>query len=394
MTKKLHKSSSKPKTVKKTAPKKETLVSAKKPVIVETPKEQSHLQKYQWRNAFTTLFALIALLFAASFIFNTHGNPFLGNGGSTGDEVNQGGPRQDLYPLTIEYMRQQEYPGSDVTIEQALPGGSNYDRYIASYKSDGLKIYALLTVPHGEKPATGWPVIIFNHGYIPPAEYRTSERYIEYTDAFSRNGYIVFRSDYRGHGNSEGSPEGGYYSPAYTIDVLNAVSTMKKYKDADPNRIGMWGHSMGGHLTLRTMVTTNDIKAGVIWAGVVADYKDLDKNWTRSYPFVPSERELSARRVTKQQLVEKFGSVDENPKFWNAIAPINYVKDISGPMQIYHGTSDGEVPLLFSERLDQALKNANKSTELFVYENDDHNLALNLYTALDKSVAFFDKYLK
>ena len=119
--------------------------------------------------------------------------------------------------LSIEYMRNQEYPGSDITIEQTLPSGSNYSRYIASYKSDGLKIYALLTIPQGEKPSSGWPVIIFNHGYISPIQYKTTERYLTYTDAFSRNGYIVFKSDYRGHGNSEGKPEYPEYSPAIQL---------------------------------------------------------------------------------------------------------------------------------------------------------------------------------
>src|SRR3989338_11464332 len=143
------------------------------------------------------------------------------------------------YPLSIEYMRQQQYPGSNLTLEQNLPNGSNYNKYIASYKSDGLKIYALLTVPQGEKPSGGWPVIIFNHGYIVPSEYRTTEKYIAYADAFSRNGYIVLKSDYRGHGNSEGNAPGGYGSPAYTIDILNAISSIKKFRDVDINRIGM-----------------------------------------------------------------------------------------------------------------------------------------------------------
>lgn len=307
---------------------------------------------------------------------------------------NDGGPKENLHPLSIAYMRVQEYPGSDVVIEQTLPPGSNYDRYIVSYKSDGLKIYALLTVPQGEKPKNGWPVIIFNHGYIPPAEYRTTERYIAYTDAFSTNGYIVFKSDYRGHGNSEGNPEGAYYSPAYTIDVLNAVATMKKYKDADPTRMGMWGHSMGGSTTLRTMVTTKDIKAGVIWAGVVADYKDLAQNWHRNRPFVPSEKEQATRRPGRQMLIDKYGNFDENPTFWNGIAPINFVADISGPIQLHHGTVDEEVPLLFSQRLDEALKKVGKPVEMFPYEGDDHNIAANVNVALERSVKFFDKYLK
>src|SRR3989338_345000 len=160
-----------------------------------------------------------------------------------------GGLLDDLHPLSIESLRKGEYPGSDIVIEQTLDPGSNYQRYIASYKSEGLKIYALLTVPNRDPLASPqddnkkFPVIVFNHGYIPPTQYKTTERYIAYTDGFSRNGFIVFKPDYRGHGNSEGKPEGAYGSNAYTIDVLNAVSSVKKYKDADPERIGMWGHS-------------------------------------------------------------------------------------------------------------------------------------------------------
>ena len=99
-------------------------------------------------------------------------------------------------------MRARTYPGSDISIEQTLAPGSNYQRYYVSYQSDGLKIYALLTVPNGAKPASGWPVIVFNHGFIPPTLYRTTERYIAYVDAFARSGYIVLRSDYRGHDKS------------------------------------------------------------------------------------------------------------------------------------------------------------------------------------------------
>lgn len=301
-------------------------------------------------------------------------------------------------PLSIEYMRRQIYPGSNIVIEETLSPGSNYDRYIASYKSDGLKIYALLTVPQGTPPSTGWPVIIFNHGYIPPEQYQTTERYVAYTDAFSRNGYIVFKPDYRGHGDSEGRPEGAYYSPAYTIDVLNAVSSIKKYSGADPNRIGMWGHSMGGTITLRSLVVSKDIKAAVIWAGVVASYQDLATNWhrpsTSPQPFVPSQREQAARRPGRQELINKYGSFEANPQFWQSIAPISFVKDISAPIQLQHGTADEEVPLLFSQKLYDALKAANKTVELYTYEGDDHNLSNNLDNALDRSVAFFDKYLK
>lgn len=298
------------------------------------------------------------------------------------------------HPLMIGQMRQRNYFGSDLVIEQVLEDGSNYHRYIASYLSDGLKVFGLLTVPMADKPKDGWPVIIFNHGYIPPAEYKTTERYGAYTDAFSKNGYIVFRSDYRGHDNSEGNPEGAYYSPAYTVDVLNAVASVKKYLDADAQRIGMWGHSMGGHITLRSMVVTKEIKAGVIWAGVVASYEDMATNWKRSRPWMPSQREQAFRRPGRQALIDKYGNFDQNPIFWQSISPIYFVKDITSPIQIHHGTEDEDVPKLFSERLDEALKTAGKTVEFYSYEGDDHNLSANLNTALERSVNFFNKYLK
>ena len=89
-----------------------------------------------------------------------------------------------------------------------------------------------------------------------------------------------------------------------------------------------------------------------------------------------------------------YGDFKTNPQFWESIAPISFIKDISGPIQLHHGTADEEVPILFSERLDEALKQAGKPVEFYTYEGDDHNLSNNLYTALDRSVKFFDTYLK
>lgn len=308
----------------------------------------------------------------------------------------QGGPKLVPNSLSIQALREGEYPGSDISIEQTLPSGSNYSRYIASYKSEGLKIYALLTIPNGAPPEDGWPVIIFNHGYIPPSEYRTTERYIAYTDAFSQNGYVVFRSDYRGHGNSEGRATGGYGTNDYTIDILNAISSIKKYPGVDISKIGMWGHSMGGHITLRSMVVSDDIKAGVIWGGVVVSYPDLLAKWRRGpagttpTPFPTT----SNRGGWRKGLTQEFGTPDENPEFWNSISSNSYLSDISGPLQLHHGGADESVPPEFSEILNDEMKTAGKVSEVFIYPGDDHDITNNFSLAMNRSVAFFDKYLK
>lgn len=300
------------------------------------------------------------------------------------------------HPLMLSVGRAREYPGSDVVIEQTLAPGSNYNRYLASYQSDGLKIYALLTVPRGEKPATGWPVIVFNHGYIPPTQYRTTERYVDYVDRIARSGYIVFRSDYRGHGNSEGEARGGYGSPDYTIDVLNAVGTMKRFPDADPQRIGMWGHSMGGYIALRAMVIDPSIKAGSIWAGVVASYPDLIARWRRpssgNAPSVPPVG--STARRWREELQQLYGTPQENPEFWNSISANSYLAELSAPIQLHHGTADTSVPVLFSELLNEQILAVDGYSELYTYPGDNHNISQNFGTAMQRTIEFFDKYVK
>jgi dipeptidyl aminopeptidase/acylaminoacyl peptidase len=213
---------------------------------------------------------------------------------------------------------------------------------------------------------------------------------VAYVDGFARNGYIVFRPDYRGHGFSEGEALGGYGTPDYTIDVLNALASIKRYPAADANRIGMWGHSMGGYITLRSMVISGDIKAGVIWAGVVASYPDMINNWRRP---VPATIPTRARRW-RQELISQYGTPEENPAFWASISANSYLADLSGPLQLHQGTNDEDVNPEFSATLKQELDAAGQTSEYFVYEGDNHNLSINFGTAMQRSVDFFDRYLK
>lgn len=342
------------------------------------------------------LFSLVCLIlvFNLSACFSADPSSTIATDPLTNRETDPpGGPGANdtadipIHPLSIRALRSRSYEGGDFVIEQTLDPGSNYNRYIVSYPSDGLKIYALLTVPWAEKPASGYPVVIFNHGYIPPDQYRTTERYLAYTDAFARNGYIVVKSDYRGHGSSEGDAESAYGNPGYTVDVLNALASARRYPEADPQRIGMWGHSMGGYITLRAMVADQGIKAGVIWAGVVASYDEMFQSWYRRGGATP-------RPGWRSTIVEQFGTPAENPDFWNTLSANNYLTDLTGPVQIHHGTGDTTVPVAYSITLDAQIRAAGKPVELFLYEGDDHNIATNRDDALTLSVVFFDQYVK
>ncbi|UQN07566.1 S9 family peptidase [Deinococcus sp. QL22] len=293
--------------------------------------------------------------------------------------------RLDASQMSIPAARTKTYAASALTVQQTLRAGTNYSRQVVSYQSDGLRINALLTVPNGTPPKGGWPTIVFNHGYIPPKVYRTTERYVAYQDAFARAGFITLKSDYRGHGSSQGEALGGYFAPDYTTDVMNALASLKADKRVNPARIGMWGHSMGGFLTLRAMVIDRQVKAGVIWAGVVGDYNQIMNEWPSPVPASIPKSVLALR----EKAVAKYGTPRSNPKFWDTLAANSYLSDLSGPIQLHIGTADNDVPVAFHTRLTAQLKAVGKPVQSYVYPGDNHDLSRNLYTALSRSVAFF-----
>ena len=286
--------------------------------------------------------------------------------------IEQAAARQ---PISIQALRAREYPGSPLTPERTLERGAGYSRSVVSYRSDGLKIYALLTVPDGAPPAGGWPAIVSNHGYIPPEKYRTTERYAAYQDAFARAGFVTLKSDYRGHGDSEGEARGGYDDPGYTVDVLNAAASLKRDPRVNRQRLGIWGHSMGGQLSLRAMLVDPDLKAGCLWAGVVAGYDVLATDWNAG----GTRRELD----------------DLNRRYLRRLSPNAALADLRGrPLQLHHGTADKDVPYSFQVALADDLRAAGQPFEAFKYEGDNHNLTGHLGLALRRSVAFFEANLR
>jgi dipeptidyl aminopeptidase/acylaminoacyl peptidase len=92
--------------------------------------------------------------------------------------------------------------------------------------------------------------------------------------------------------------------------------------------------------------------------------------------------------------VDTYGSPEENPTFWNSISANAYLSEISGPIQLHHGTVDTDVPLAFSESLYFQMLEAGQYVELYKYEGDNHNISNNFSTAMKRTIEFFDRYLK
>lgn len=294
--------------------------------------------------------------------------------------------------LTIPYLRSRKYESKMSELEQ-ITSGSNYTSYLTSYTSDGLKVNGLLTKPSEQMPAGGFPAIIFVHGYIPPASYVTTSNYTSYVDYLARNGFVVFKIDLRGHGNSEGEANGAYYSSDYIIDVLNAREALRDLDFVDPERIGLWGHSMAGNVTLRSFVVAQDIPALSIWAGAVFTYEDLQKFGLNDNSYRPPGMS-SERQRKREELFAAHGEFNSNSDFWKMVVPTNYLEGLTGAIQLNHAVNDDVVDVGYSRGLDAILKNANIKSEFNEYQSGGHNITGSAFTqAMQDTVRFFSENL-
>ena len=293
--------------------------------------------------------------------------------------------------LTIPYLRSRSYQSALGPLAKHSENAS-YTSYVTSYDSDGLRINGLLTVPKGTESSKN-PAIVFVHGYIPPTQYRTTQSYASYVDYLAKNGFVVFKIDLRGHDQSEGESGGGYYSGDYIIDVLNARAALAVSDFVNPNKIGLWGHSMSGNVVFRAFAAQGDIPAVVIWAGAVYTYEDFQKYSIEdgSYQPPPPNTERARKR---RELFMRYGQFDPRSEFWRQVVPTNYLDGITGAVQINHATNDPVVNIEYSRNLMDILDGTPIPHELYEYPSGGHNLTGTTFTqVMTRTVEFFKKNL-
>lgn len=304
-------------------------------------------------------------------------------------------PSANNYPfqeMTIPALRARDYKSS-IGSKLKVSETGTYTSYVASYESDGLKVNALLTEPKGAKPAGGWPAIIFVHGYIPPEQYKTEGNYAAYVDYLARNEFVVFKIDLRGHGSSEGESYGGYNSPDYVVDTLNAHAALSSSELVNKENIGLWGHSMAGNIVMRSFAARPQIAGVVIWAGAVYTYLDqqqfgIDDN---SYRPPPQDSERARRR---EELMKVHGTPSPESAFWKLVAPSNYLSDLQGAVEIHHAVDDIVVDIRYSRNLMSLLAQTKVPHQLYEYQSGGHNINGGSFSvAMQRTVEFFKKYL-
>lgn len=213
---------------------------------------------------------------------------------TTFDVIQQLGDDRELTPYAAHYSKD---------------GTPTYPSYMLSYDSDGLRLYARVDIPVTTMPETGFPVLVFAHGWVgiknaPSYDlgYSADSYYGELIDTYVDAGYIVITPGFRGHGTVNGQPadgieymrtwdNGSYLMPVfYAIDLLNLVSGLEQlnfidWKNTFQNPvklnlgfINLLGHSQGGDVALTALAISGEgssikhhFNAASIWAGNIPD---------------------------------------------------------------------------------------------------------------------------
>ena len=303
-----------------------------------------------------------------------------------------------MVPYTIAGLRERHYEKGSIKLTEKLETTSDFTRYAISYPSDDLTITGILQIPPGDGP---FPVIVMNHGFVNRDEYHPGDGTSLVAEVLNRNGYITIASDYRGWGGSD--RKFSLFHTGLVVDVVNLINAIPSIPQADSQRIGIWGHSMGGGITTKVLTIVSNIRAAVLYAPNSADDADLIARW--GYGCIGDIKPgqcLSADTLPSDlppDLVKAYKAAGNDPELLRQIAPIYHLDTINTPIQIHIGAADGDyigsTPPEWSRKLYDALVAAGKPAELFVYPWQRHSFTgegRDLF--LKRIVAFYDLHLK
>jgi dipeptidyl aminopeptidase/acylaminoacyl peptidase len=168
------------------------------------------------------------------------------------------------------------------------------------------------------------------------------------------------------------------------VDALNAATSAHTLPYADADRVGMWGHSMGGGVTTRAMVVSPSIKAHVLYAPVSAVVRV--RRFTGG---------LSGEGQTEPGLSDSYYYWTRKPEIIDAVSPINFFHWVNAPVQIHIGEIDTTTPPEWSEAIRDELLAQGKVVEYYSYPRQAHAFIGNGWTLFNQRVVeFFDHYVK
>jgi dipeptidyl aminopeptidase/acylaminoacyl peptidase len=247
------------------------------------------------------------------------------------------------------------------------------------WSNDSLREQGWLLLPGNSDGKGKYPLIVDVHGgpaSACPAEWPDLE-----IAALAAAGYAVLCPNPRGsYGQGEAFTQANVkdFGGGDFRDIMAGVDQVLRDYPADAARLGIWGWSYGGYMTMWAETQTRRFRAAVAGAGL--------SDWLSYY----GENDID------QWMIPYFGaSVYDDPGVYAKSAPIQYVRNVKTPTLILVGDRDGECPAPQSFEWWHALKTFHVPVEFVVYPGEGHRIQRfeHRRDVVLRSVRWFDRWL-
>ncbi len=228
------------------------------------------------------------------------------------------------------------------------------------WKSDGLSIQGMLVEPASIVPGVQYPLLVDVHGGPAYAHYPIfPAKFDSYDAALAHQGYFIFKPNPRGsYGQGERFTRANVKDFGYgdLRDILAGLDTVERQAPIDRSRVGIYGWSYGGYMTMWALTQTDRFKAAVAGAGL--------SDWLSYY---------GTNDIDTWMLPYFGASVYDDPKVYERSSPMTFIKNVKAPTLIVAGDRDAEVPITQSYEYWNALRRHGVKTEFVVYPDEGHD---------------------
>jgi dipeptidyl-peptidase-4 len=244
--------------------------------------------------------------------------------------------------------------------------------------ADGQALYYRLLKPRQLEPGKRYPVLVDVYGG-PGVQHVTNGWGNLFHQFLVQHGYVVFALDNRGSGfrgtkfeTALVGPGGGRLADVQVQDQLQGVDFLRSQPWVDDKRIGIFGWSYGGYMTLMCLMRAPHAFAAGVAGAPVTDWALYDTHYTERYLSTPQA----------------------DPQGYAASNVLSYADQLTRPLLLVHGMADDNVLFANSTALMKKLQDLQKPFDLMTYPGGKHGLVRQSATGLHAEanlVRFFDR---
>jgi dipeptidyl aminopeptidase/acylaminoacyl peptidase len=242
--------------------------------------------------------------------------------------------------------------------------------YVHFHSKDGTAVAGYICKPPDYSPGKKYPAVLWLHGG-PVLEYFAEFNFR--AQLLAANGYLVVQPNPRassGYGQAFSAATYAGWGGKDIEDDLAAMDFVVAQGLADPDRLGVGGHSYGAISANWIITKTNRFKAAISYAGNLLNTSNFGHD------------EYSREWATE------VGLPWEKRALWESLSPFSGVANIKTPTLAIGGDTDWNCPILNSEQLYQSLKWLGVPTVLVVYPGETHEISRPSFVK-----DYFERYL-